>query len=149
MTKRIAKHFLRILLSLLVGGLLAATLVRFAPGFEVDERELDTRLNQQSIVAIRSERVAEPRLAQFYLHYLSRLLHGDLGVSRSSNRPAASCSCGMSGRSSAEVESMTRGSPSPGSFSDAGIAGVEPVARMACSNSISTPAPPPVGFTRS
>jgi len=88
-TKRIAKHFLRILLSLLVGGLLAATLVRFAPGFEVDERELDTRLSQQSIVAIRSERVAEPGLAQFYLHYLSRLLHGDLGVSRSSNRPAA------------------------------------------------------------
>jgi peptide/nickel transport system permease protein len=74
---------------MLVGGLLAATLVRFAPGFDVDERELDTRLNQQSIAAIRGERTAEPGLGRFYIHYLSRLVHGDLGFSRALNRPAA------------------------------------------------------------
>src|SRR5579872_6177568 len=85
----LARQFRRILLTVLVGGLLGATLVRLGPGFRVDERELDNRLNAQSLQAIRSERAAENNVALFYLHYLTGLAHGDLGFSRSLNRPIA------------------------------------------------------------
>src|SRR5450631_1545761 len=79
----------RILLTALVGGLLGATLVRMGPGFGVDERELDNRLSQESRQAIRSERATDANIAIFYLHYLSGLVHGDLGFSRSLNRPVS------------------------------------------------------------
>jgi peptide/nickel transport system permease protein len=83
------RHARRILLTVLVGGLLGATLVRLGPGFGEDERELDHRLNQDSLRAIRAERATDNNIALFYLRYLTGLLHGDLGFSRSLNRPAA------------------------------------------------------------
>lgn len=85
----LARQLRRILLTVLVGGLLGATLVRLGPGFGVDERELDNRLNAQSLEAIRGERAAENNVTVFYLHYLGGLAHGDLGFSRSLNRPVA------------------------------------------------------------
>src|SRR5579864_8222841 len=77
----------RILMTALIGGLLGATLVRLGPGFGVDEREFDSRLNAQSLQAIRAERAADNNIALFYARYLSGLIHGDLGFSRSLNRP--------------------------------------------------------------
>jgi peptide/nickel transport system permease protein len=79
----------RILITALVGGLLGATLVRLGPGFGVDEREFDPRLNAQSIQAIRAERASDNNIALFYGRYLSGLVHGDLGFSRSLNRPVS------------------------------------------------------------
>jgi peptide/nickel transport system permease protein len=79
----------RILLTALVGGLLGATLVRLGPGFGVDEREFDARLNAQSQQAIRAERARDNNIALFYIRYLSGLVHGDLGFSRSLNRPVS------------------------------------------------------------
>ena len=38
----------------LLGGLLSASLVRFSPGYGVDGRELDPRLSQASVEAIRN-----------------------------------------------------------------------------------------------
>ena len=38
----------------LLSGIVCATLVRFAPGFGVDERELDPRLSNESVLAIRA-----------------------------------------------------------------------------------------------
>ena len=52
-TRHLLQHALRLLLTVLLGGLLGATLVRYAPGFGVDERELNTRLNNDSIQALR------------------------------------------------------------------------------------------------
>ncbi len=83
----VLRHLRRILLTVLLGGLLGATLVRLGPGFGVDERELDQRLNGESRNAIRSEHAAENNIALFYVHYLVGLAHGDLGFSRSLNRP--------------------------------------------------------------
>lgn len=85
--RRTLKHALKLLLTLLLGGLLAATLVRFAPGFGADEAQLDIRLNNQSIEAL----THQPResLGAFYLHYCQRLLHGDFGMSRTLQRPVA------------------------------------------------------------
>jgi peptide/nickel transport system permease protein len=79
----------RILLTALLGGLLGATLVRLAPGFGVDERELDSRLNAQSQQAIRAERARDSNIAAFYARYLGGMLHGDFGFSRSLNRPVS------------------------------------------------------------
>jgi peptide/nickel transport system permease protein len=79
----------RILLTVLLGGLLGATLVRLGPGFGVDERELDSRLSAASQQAIRAERARENNIALFYVHYLEGFLRGDFGFSRSLNRPVA------------------------------------------------------------
>jgi ABC-type dipeptide/oligopeptide/nickel transport system permease component len=79
----------RILLTVLLGGLLGATLVRLGPGFGVDERELDSRLSADSQQAIRAERAKENNIALFYVRYLKGFLRGDFGFSRSLNRPVA------------------------------------------------------------
>jgi peptide/nickel transport system permease protein len=84
---QLAKHAARICLTVVLGGLLGATLVRFAPGFGVDEEELDSRLSRQSIQALRAAEPAGRSVASFYLDYLTRFLHGDLGRSRSLQRP--------------------------------------------------------------
>jgi peptide/nickel transport system permease protein len=79
----------RILLTVLLGGLLGATLVRLGPGFGVDERELDSRLSADSQQAIRADRAEENNIALFYVRYLGGFIHGDFGFSRSLNRPVA------------------------------------------------------------
>jgi peptide/nickel transport system permease protein len=76
-----------LLLTALLGGILGATLVRFAPGFGVDERELDTRLHQDSIQALRRSHSEERNVLQFYASYLAGAARGNLGVSHSFGRP--------------------------------------------------------------
>src|SRR5579864_2910564 len=87
--KRIARHLAALLLTTLIAGLLAATLVRFGPGFESDEQQLDPRLNTQSIQTLSQSHAQERNLLAFYLQYLGRMAAGDLGVSRSLARPVA------------------------------------------------------------
>ena len=79
----------RILLTVLLGGLLGATLVRLGPGFGVDERELDSRLSADSQQAIRAERAKENNIALFYVRYFGGFVRGDFGFSRSLNRPVS------------------------------------------------------------
>ena len=83
------RQAMRIMLTVLLGGLLGATLVRMGPGFGVDERELDSRLSADSQQAIRAERAKENNIALFYARYLGGFIHGDFGFSRSLNRPVA------------------------------------------------------------
>jgi peptide/nickel transport system permease protein len=78
-----------ILITVLVGGFLCASLVRFSPGFGVDEAELDPSHSAASIAAMRQENGADENIVAFYLHYLYRMAHGDLGTSRTLNRPVA------------------------------------------------------------
>lgn len=89
MLSRLARHAARIAGTLILGGFLGATLVRVAPGFGVDEAELDSRLSTQSIEAVRSSQPATENLAAFYFHYIARIVHGDFGISRSLQRPVA------------------------------------------------------------
>jgi peptide/nickel transport system permease protein len=84
---KLARHAARALLILLLGGFLGATLVRLAPGLGVDEEELDSRLNRESIQSLRQERRVHGSLPQYYLDYLNHLLHGNLGTSRSLQQP--------------------------------------------------------------
>jgi peptide/nickel transport system permease protein len=85
--RRLSRHAAKMVVVLLLSGFLGATLVRFAPGFGIDEQELDTRLSHESIQAIRQSQGRDGSLAEFYFHYLTRLLHGDLGVSRTLQQP--------------------------------------------------------------
>ena len=85
----LAKHAARILLVLLLGGFLGATLVRFAPGFGVDEQELDSRLSHESIEHLRQAQAGRESLGSFYLHYLGRMLRGDFGMSRTLEQPVS------------------------------------------------------------
>jgi len=87
---RIARRVLLLAALTLVGGLLGATLVRFAPGYGVDERELDPRLSPASREAIRSQHRLHSGLLSFYGAYLTRAAHGDFGRSEWLGRPIAS-----------------------------------------------------------
>ena len=87
MLRRIAIHLISIAALVLVGGLLSASLVRLAPGFDSDERELDPSLNAESIRALRAERAGEHNVLRFYTSYLRGAIHGDLGTSHALNQP--------------------------------------------------------------
>src|SRR5262245_57298973 len=86
-TRRVASHLVTMLTTLILGGLLGATLVRFSPGFGTDERELDTRLSEESIQSLRQAREGESNILRFYIQYLADLFRGHLGVSRSLGQP--------------------------------------------------------------
>jgi peptide/nickel transport system permease protein len=86
---RIGRRLLVLAALTLAGGLLGATLVRFAPGYGTDERELDPRLSQATREAMRNERQMHSGLLSFYVAYLAGAAHGDLGRSEWLNRPVA------------------------------------------------------------
>jgi len=71
----------------LCGALVSATLVRFAPGNGITERELDPRLRSESLEALRQQQALHQGLPSYYFHFLSALVHGDLGESESLKRP--------------------------------------------------------------
>ena len=72
--------------TLLLGGLLGATLVRFAPGYGLSTEQLDPRLSSESVRALRESQAGERNVLLFYGHFLARLLKGDLGFSQTLNR---------------------------------------------------------------
>jgi peptide/nickel transport system permease protein len=86
---RIGRRLLLLAALTLAGGLLGATLVRFAPGYGTDERELDPRLSQASREAIRNEHQLQSGLLSYYGTYLARAVHGDFGRSEWLQRPIA------------------------------------------------------------
>jgi peptide/nickel transport system permease protein len=85
--RKIAGHVLVLIATVLLGGLLSATLVRLAPGFDVDEQQLDPHLSAASVEALRSARARDRNILHFYFSYMSRLAHGDLGTSLSLSQP--------------------------------------------------------------
>lgn len=87
--KKIARKIAAVCATVLVGGLLTAALVRMSPGFDSDERLLDTRLDSDSQAAVRAEHAANNNVVRFYLRHLAGMLHGDLGESPSLRRPIA------------------------------------------------------------
>src|SRR6202158_1017755 len=87
--RRIARHGLAMIATVLLGGLLSATLVRLAPGFDVDEAQLDPHLNSASVQALRQARLEQHNIFRFYFHSLQRAAHGDLGTSLSLGQPVS------------------------------------------------------------
>jgi peptide/nickel transport system permease protein len=85
--KKIANHLIVLVATVLIGGFLSAVLVRLAPGFDTDERELDPHLNAQSMQALRDSRRQDENIFRFYLHYMSKAAHGDFGKSLALDQP--------------------------------------------------------------
>ena len=84
---KIAGHAMALAATVLLGGLLSATMVRLAPGFDADERELDPHLSAASVQALREARQHDHNTFRFYLSYMNRALHGDLGTSLALGQP--------------------------------------------------------------
>jgi ABC-type dipeptide/oligopeptide/nickel transport system permease component len=76
---RIAGHALALVATVLLGGLLSATLVR-----------LDPHLSAESVHALRAARRQENNIFHFYLSYMNRAAHGDLGTSLALGQPVRS-----------------------------------------------------------
>lgn len=89
LARKLARHGLAIIATALLGGFLAATLVRLAPGFNTDEAQLDPRLNSASLQALKQVRADQDNIFRFYAHSLNRALRGDLGVSLSLGQPVS------------------------------------------------------------
>ena len=89
LARRIARHGLSLIATVLLGGLLSATLVRLAPGFDSDEAQLNPYLSSQSIQAMRQARAEQKDVFRFYLHSLGRAIRGDLGTSISLRAPVS------------------------------------------------------------
>jgi len=84
---KVVRHLLAIAGIVLLGGLISATLVRLAPGFDTDEHQLDPSLNSDSVRALRASRAGEHNILRYYAAYLGGALHGDLGVSHALGQP--------------------------------------------------------------
>jgi peptide/nickel transport system permease protein len=84
---RIGRHLITMVLTVAIGAFLAATLVRFAPGFDADEQQLDSRLSHETVEALRAARGQNRNIVRFYIKYASAAVHGDLGQSQTLNRP--------------------------------------------------------------
>lgn len=84
---KIAGHAAALLATVLLGGFISAALVRLAPGFDVDERELDPHLSAQSVQALRDSHQQNRNIFLFYFSYMKRAANGDLGTSLSLGQP--------------------------------------------------------------
>jgi peptide/nickel transport system permease protein len=87
--RQIGRHLAALVVTVLLGGFLGATLVRLAPGFGVQESDFNAQLSAEARQALHQQDAGERNVARYYLHYLGGLLHGDLGYSRSMDRPVS------------------------------------------------------------
>src|ERR1700683_1732290 len=88
--KRVAQNLAAIAALVLLGGLLSATLVRLAPGFDADERQLDPSLNAESVRALHEAHAGEHNILGVYNGHLRGAMHGDLGISHALGQPVQS-----------------------------------------------------------
>ena len=95
---KITGHALALLATVLLGGLLSATLVRLAPGFDTDERELDPHLNAQSVQALRDARHQDRNIFRFYFSYMKRAAMATWELRSPWGNPCARC-CAIARRS--------------------------------------------------
>jgi len=87
MRSSILRRLVLLVITIVEGGLVSATLVRYAPGFGADEQQLDARLSSGSIQAIQNANADERNIVRFYVASICKTFRGDLGMSRSLNRP--------------------------------------------------------------
>lgn len=87
MRSSILRRLVLVVITIAEGGLVSATLVRYAPGFGADEQQLDARLSSGSIQAIQNANADERNIVRFYFASICKTFRGDLGISRSLNRP--------------------------------------------------------------
>ena len=85
--KAVVCRLLVIAMTVMAGGLLSATLARYAPGFGADERQLDARLSSDSVQGLRDASKDERSVVSYYAGSMGKMLKGDLGTSHLFQRP--------------------------------------------------------------
>src|SRR5665213_837444 len=85
--RRFAQSVLTLAIAVLAGGFIASALVRYSPGFDVDENSWNPQISAQTLAAMHARREYENRLPRFYAHYLVAALHGNLGESDEFHTP--------------------------------------------------------------
>jgi len=89
MRRKALHHVVSLVLVIVAGGFLSATLVRLAPGRDADESMLDPHLSSASRQALMAARHNDQSAVQFYVDSTRKLLRGDLGISQSLGQPVA------------------------------------------------------------
>jgi peptide/nickel transport system permease protein len=74
-------------IALAAGGFLGCLLLRYGPGFNTDERDLDQRYSSATLEALHKARAGQQNVAEFYAHYLVNASHGDFGISTALQQP--------------------------------------------------------------
>ena len=87
MVVSVGKRFAWVALLWLLAGFFGALLVWMAPGFGIDERELDPRWTKDSLTVLRTENAQRQNPVSFYFNWLTHVAQGDLGESSSLGRP--------------------------------------------------------------
>lgn len=87
--RRMAGHALRIVLVVVLGGFAGAALARYAPGWGVDDEDLNSSLSAASHAALHASDANGSNPAAFYVDYWGRLLRGDLGTSVALHAPVS------------------------------------------------------------
>jgi peptide/nickel transport system permease protein len=85
--RKAISSLLTLIVVVMLGGFLGTLLIRFAPGYEVDEHQLDATLSEESRQQLSELRRAQPNAFLFYARFLAGAVQGDLGTSRSLQRP--------------------------------------------------------------
>jgi peptide/nickel transport system permease protein len=73
--------------TILAVALIAMILVRYAPGFETDDRDLDPSLGTATRDAIHHHRLTEGSLTEYSKKLAAGIFHGDFGVSSALGMP--------------------------------------------------------------
>jgi peptide/nickel transport system permease protein len=87
--RRLVAAFVNLALVVFLGGFAAAALVRYSPGFDIDENAWNPRISATTLAAMHAERERESSLPRFYVSYLRAAAHGDFGQSDSFRQPVA------------------------------------------------------------
>src|ERR1700689_688732 len=85
--RRIGQSVLTLVIAVLAGGFIASALVRYSPGFNIDENSWNPQISAATLASMHARREYENRLPRFYVHYLAKALQGDLGQSDSFHLP--------------------------------------------------------------
>jgi peptide/nickel transport system permease protein len=105
-TLRVVREALFLIITMAIGGFVGCLLLRYGPGFNTDEHDLNPRYSGATIEALHKARSGEQKIAQFYFHYLENAVHGDFGVSTSLQQPVGAL---IASRASATLRLITLG----------------------------------------
>ncbi len=89
LASKLARSLAGLIVIVLLGGFAAAALVRYSPGFDVDENAWNTKGGSSAAEASRVRRAQENELLPFYWRYLKAAVKGDFGESESYRVPVA------------------------------------------------------------
>lgn len=87
LARRLTRSLISLILAVLGGGFLSSALVRYSPGFDIDENSWNPQISAATLAAMHARREYENRLPLFYARYLAKALRGDLGESDSFHLP--------------------------------------------------------------